>query len=86
MAEIPGWKYVLAFFIDLLFAVIVLGGLIAWAFGELHTEDGHVGFNLTGLPAILALGAMVAYWVIGNRTGGTLGKRIFKIPAGRRAP
>ena len=85
MAEIPGWKHVIAFFIDLLLAFFVLGGLIAWAFGELHVEDGHVGFELTGLPAIVVLLAVVAYWVIGNRTGGTIGKRIFKIPGKRRA-
>lgn len=69
----PWWKYALAFLIDLFGSFIVIGYVIALLFGQTTSE----GFGLTGGPAFLAIGLVVAYFIVMNKYfGGTLGKRI----------
>lgn len=69
------WRVVLAFILDLLMAFVVIGFLVAWMFGGLTEE----GFNLTGGPAFLLFGLIIAYFVIFNRfLGGTIWKRILR--------
>ena len=66
--------------LDFVTAFLVLGYLVAKATGG--TTDK--GFQLNGLPAIVLFALIIAYFIVGNRTGGTLWKRILGVP-GRRA-
>lgn len=72
-------RIVLAAVLDALTAFVVFGFIIAKATG--NTTD--TGFQLNGLPAFVLLAAVIAYFVIGNRTGGTLWKRILGVPVRR---
>lgn len=77
MAEryVATWRIVLAFFLDLITAFVVIGYLVARATGGL-TESG---FQLEGGPALLFFILLVGYFVICNRyLGGTLWKRILR--------
>jgi uncharacterized RDD family membrane protein YckC len=68
-----------AAFID--FIILMLGCYtIAHFAGQTYNEDGQVGFNLTGLPAFIALFfAFLLLPVNEGLTGQTIGKRLFKI-------
>jgi hypothetical protein len=67
---------VLATTLDLFTAFFGFGMAIAYATGM--TTQG--GFNLTGVPALVLFGLVVAYFAIGRRVaGGTLWDRIFRI-------
>ena len=76
----PTWKHVLAWLLDFVLALVVFGGGIAAVTGSCTAG----GFDLQGGPALVAMALMVAYFVVGNRVGGTVFKRVFRIPAGRR--
>ncbi|MEN3929620.1 hypothetical protein WJT86_00930 [Microvirga sp. W0021] len=64
-------------FLDFLTAFAVMGYLIGLISGQ-TTENG---FSLSGGPALILFILIIAYFVIGNRTGGTIWKRILKVPA-----
>nr|WP_316654149.1 hypothetical protein [uncultured Gellertiella sp.] len=69
------WRIILAFFLDLLTAFIVMGFVVASISGG-RTADG---FRLNGLPAFIAFALIIAYFVIANRFfGSTLWKYILK--------
>lgn len=66
----------LATTLDLFTAFVGFGLAIAYATGM--TTQG--GFNLTGLPALLLIALVAAYFFVGRRVaGGTLWDRIFRI-------
>ncbi|MBZ9653473.1 hypothetical protein [Phyllobacterium lublinensis] len=69
------WRIILAFVLDLITAFFVFGYLVATLLGG-RTGDG---FALSGWPALVALMLIIAYFVIGNRLGGTLWKRILGV-------
>ncbi len=69
------WRIVLAFILDFFTAFWVFGFLVATLFGG-RTENG---FELDGMPALLAFVLMVAYFLVFNKfLGGTIWKRILK--------
>lgn len=69
------WRIVLAFILDFFTAFWVIGFLIASLFGG-QTENG---FQLNGMPALLAFVLMFTYFIVFNRfLGGTIWKRILK--------
>ena len=67
------WRIILAFFLDLITAFAVFGWLVAKFSGGL-TETG---FQLDGIPALVSFALIIAYFVVGARTGGTLWARLF---------
>jgi hypothetical protein len=69
------WRIVLAAILDFVTAFFVFGFVIAWATNILTPG----GFILSGLPALLLFAAIVAYFVVGKRVGGTLWKRILRV-------
>lgn len=71
----PYWKVILAAILDFLTAFFVLGFIVA----SLAGQTTETGFQLNGWPALLFLGLIIAYFVIGSRVGGTLWRRIFGI-------
>lgn len=81
--KVANWRVVLAAILDALTAFIVLGFAIGWLTGSATAEGRNVGFNLDGWPAILLLVLIVLYFVIGNRMGGTLWKRILGVSVRR---
>lgn len=80
-APVATWRVVLAAVLDSLSAFVVFGYLIAKVTG--NTTD--TGFQLNGVPALVLFALVIAYFVIGNRTGGTLWKRILGVPPRGRA-
>jgi len=71
--QVPSWKIILAFVLDLVTAFFVLGYLVALLTGG--TTEG--GFELNGGPAILLFALVIAYFVgMGKYGGGTLWQRI----------
>lgn len=75
---VPGWKHVACFFLDFVLAFLAIGGGIATLTGGWTSN----GFQLEGLPALAALVLVIAYFKVGNRLGGTVGKRLLGIPVG----
>lgn len=78
-ATAPTWKVVLAAGLDSISAFLFFGYLVAALTG--NTTD--TGFQLNGMPALALFALVIAYFVIGNRTGGTLWKRILGVPPRR---
>jgi DMSO reductase anchor subunit len=70
--SVSTWRIVLAAILDFLTVFIVGGWLIALFTGN-TTESG---FNLSGWPALLLFGLVVAYFGVAKRMGGTLWQRI----------
>lgn len=66
------WRIILAFVLDLITSFFVLGYLVGLVFGG-ATESG---FALSGWRALLLLALMIAYFVVGGRTGGTIWQRV----------
>jgi hypothetical protein len=67
------WRVLLAGVLDFFTALFGFGYPIALATGDVASD----GFNLTGGPAFLLIGAILAYFVVFNRyLGGTIWKRI----------
>lgn len=65
-------RIVFAGILDFFTAFFVFGYLIAKFTGD-TTEKG---FQLNGAPALILFALVVAYFVIGNRIGGTIWQRI----------
>lgn len=71
--QVPSWKIIVAFLLDLITSFLVFGYLIAMLSGG--TTDG--GFELTGLPALVLFALVIAYFVgLGKFGGGTIWQRI----------
>ena len=74
-ADVPTWRIVLAFILDLVTAFFVIGYVVGWATGGLTGE----GFALDGGPALVFFALLIAYFPVGNRLfGGTLWKHILR--------
>lgn len=71
----PHWKIILAAILDFLTVFFVGGYIIAKLTGGTTTD----GFQLNGLPALVLLAAIIAYFIIGKRMGGTLWKRLLGV-------
>ena len=71
------WRIILAAIFDFLTAFFVFGFVVGSLTGQLTPN----GFSLSGWAAALCFALIVAYFVIGNRIGGTLWKRILRVPA-----
>jgi hypothetical protein len=69
------WKAVLSFLLDFLTAFFILGAVIANLTGQ-TTENG---FQINGWPALLFFICLIAYFIIGNRLGGTIWRRILGV-------
>lgn len=68
------WRIVLAAILDFLTAFILFGYLV----GRFAGQTTEYGFSLTGWSALLAFALIIAYFVVLNRLGGTLWKRILR--------
>ncbi|MEC9368524.1 MAG: hypothetical protein VX871_07505 [Pseudomonadota bacterium] len=55
--------------------IFALGGYVI---GKLTGGVTDTGFKLDGWPALLLFAVIIAYFVIGSKTGGTLWQRILK--------
>lgn len=70
----PNWKIILAAILDFVLAFLVFGTIIA----KLTGDTNESGWNLSGIPALVLLVLIVAYFVVGNRFfRGTLFKHVF---------
>ncbi len=67
-------KKVLAGILDF-FTVFIIGGIAIGKFTGGMTDGG---FKLEGMPALILFALIIAYFVIGWKTGGTLWQRILK--------
>lgn len=67
------FKKIIAAVLDFATSFGGFGYIIAKFTGNVTQE----GFQLNGLPAIILFALVVAYFVIGNKTGGTIWQRIF---------
>ncbi len=67
------FKKIIAAILDLATSFGGFGYAIAKFTGD--TTDG--GFQLNGMPAIILFALVIAYFVIGTKTGGTIWQRIF---------
>lgn len=73
--QVPSWKIVVAFLLDLVTSFVVFGYVIAALTGD--TTEG--GFELTGMPAFLLFALVIAYFVgLGKYGGGTIWQRILR--------
>lgn len=68
------WRIVLAAILDFFTAFFLFGYLV----GKFTGQTTENGFNLSGWSALLAFALIIAYFVVLNRMGGTLWKRILK--------
>ena len=69
----PNWKIILAALLDFV-TMFAVGGYVIGKLSGQATEDG---FSLSGLPALLSIALIIAYFIIGNRYfRGTLWKHI----------
>ncbi|TDR89975.1 hypothetical protein [Enterovirga rhinocerotis] len=80
-APVATWRIVTAAILDFTTAFFVLGHAVALVSGGTTAT----GFQLNGLPATVLFVLIIAYFVIGNRTGGTLWKRLLGVPVRRSA-
>ncbi|MGD9867962.1 MAG: hypothetical protein AB7U38_08210 [Hyphomicrobiales bacterium] len=55
--------------------IFFVGG---YAIGSLTGNTTEKGFELNGWPALLLFALIVAYFVVGSKTGGTLWQRILR--------
>lgn len=77
---VPYWKVILAAILDFLIAFILIGWGVAWMFGRTTAN----GFQVSGGPALLLFGLIIAYFILAPRVGGTLGQRVLQIPVQKR--
>ncbi len=72
---IAHWRIILAAILDFLTAFFVIGYGVALVSGDTTDE----GFQLNGMPALVLLALIVAYFWIGRKyLGGTLWQRLLK--------
>lgn len=74
IGKAPLWRRVLAAILDAFTAFFGLGYIVARLTGGL-TENG---FSLEGLPALVVIALVIAYFVVGPRVGGTIWQRILR--------
>jgi len=67
------FKKIIAGILDAVTSFGGFGYLIAKFTGDVNES----GFQLNGLPAIILFALVIAYFVIGHKTGGTIWQRIF---------
>jgi hypothetical protein len=77
-AQYPQWKVILAFVLDFLSVFFVFGYGLASATGGLTKQ----GLKLEGWSALLLIALIIAYFLIGSRTGGRLWQRILGVRPG----
>jgi uncharacterized membrane protein YoaK (UPF0700 family) len=68
------WRRVLAGILDFFTAFVGIGVLIAALTGDLTSN----GFQLEGVPALIAIVLMIAYFVVGRRVGGPIWRRVLR--------
>ena len=83
----PLWKRNVAGILDFLLSAIVFGFIFNEILGSKPgpqpvlpagaTQGVH--FNLSGWPLLLTVVAMVAYFILAGRTGGTVFPRLFQM-------
>lgn len=74
--NIPTWLKVLAGVLD--FVTIFLAG--GFVISSLLGQDTHAGFKLSGLPALVLMAVVVAYfWLLPRYTGSTLWQWILRL-------
>ena len=70
---VPNWKIILAALLDFA-TMFAIGGYVV---GKISGQATENGFSLSGIPALISLALIVAYFIIGNRYfRGTLWKHI----------
>jgi hypothetical protein len=72
----PYWRIILAGILDFITAFALFGWLVGRATGQLTPY----GFSLSGWAALFCFALIVAYFIIGGWLGGTLWRRILRIP------
>lgn len=70
----PLWRRILAAILDFFTIFLVAGYGIAMVTGD--TTEG--GFQLDGLPALVAIALVILYFVAGHYLGGTIWQRILR--------
>ena len=68
------WRRVLAAILDFLTAFVGFGALIAALTGDLTST----GFQLQGVPALIAIVLVISYFVVGRRLGGPIWRRLLR--------
>lgn len=68
------WRRVLAAILDFFTAFFGMGMLIASLTGNLTGN----GFQLEGVPALIAIVLMISYFVVGRRLGGPIWRRLLR--------
>jgi uncharacterized RDD family membrane protein YckC len=68
------WRRVLAGILDFFTAFLGFGVLVAALTGNLTST----GFKLEGVPALIAIVLMIAYFVVGRRVGGPIWRRVLR--------
>lgn len=73
--QVPAWRHIVAFILDLVVSFALFGWIIAKITG--NTTDG--GFQLSGTPALILFAAILIYFVgLGRMGGGTVFQRILR--------
>ena len=73
-ASTPHWRIITAFLLDLILSFVIIGYVVAAVTGQ-TTKNG---FQLNGLPALVWFGLIIAYFIVGGRTGGTVFQRLLR--------
>lgn len=73
-SSVPHWRIVSAAILDF-FTIFFAGGFLVGALTGNLTSDG---FEVEGLPALLLIVLIIAYFKVGSKYGGTLWQRIFR--------
>lgn len=68
-------KKVFAAILDF-FTIFIIGGVVIANMTGGTTEGG---FKLEGMPALLLFALIIAYFVVGSKTGGTIWQRVFGV-------
>jgi LPXTG-motif cell wall-anchored protein len=72
----PVWKRTVAAALD--FLMLFFGG--GWIIARLTGETTDAGFTLSGMPALVLLAIIIAYFIVGRKfAGGTIWDRILGI-------
>ena len=68
------WRRVLATILDFFTAFLGFGALIGALTGNLTST----GFQLEGVPALIAIALVISYFVVGRRLGGPIWRRVLR--------